>query len=103
LRSRISFWAAAASFHSAGSSARLFSSARRASAASQSKMPPQQGNGLLDVVNGARDFRAHGGDIRTRIAKVKPVTAAARLSSPRSPLSQIHQDLLWRFARRGSQ
>jgi hypothetical protein len=66
-------------------------------------MPPQQGNGLLDIVYGAGNFWAHGGDIRTRTAKVKPVTAAARLSSRRSPLSQIHQDLLTRFARRGSQ
>jgi hypothetical protein len=58
-RSRINFCAAAGSFQMAGSSARAFSSSRRRRAASQSKMPPQQGNGLLDVVNGAGDFRAH--------------------------------------------
>jgi hypothetical protein len=28
-------------------------------------MPPQQGDGLLDVFNGAGDFGAHGGVIKT--------------------------------------
>jgi len=60
-RSRISFCAACASFQMAGSSALAFSSSRRRLAASQSKMPPQQGDGLLDFVNGAGDFRSHGG------------------------------------------
>ena len=62
LRSRISFCAAAASFHSAGSSARLFSSARRASATSQSKMPPQQRDGLLDLFVQGVGFGGHGAD-----------------------------------------
>src|SRR6185312_6661766 len=43
-----------------GSSARLFSSARRASAASQSKMPPQQCNGLLDLFVKRVGFGGHG-------------------------------------------
>jgi hypothetical protein len=30
---------------------------------SQSKMPPQQGDGLLDVFDAALGFRAHGRDI----------------------------------------
>jgi hypothetical protein len=41
------------------SSALAFSSSRRRSARSQSKMPPQQGNGLLNVFDGAFDFGAH--------------------------------------------
>ncbi len=61
LRSRIIVWAAAASFHSAGSSARLFSSSRRASATSQSKMPPQQRDGLLDLFVEGVGFSGHDG------------------------------------------
>jgi hypothetical protein len=34
-------------------------------------MPPQQGNGLLDVIDGAGDFGTHGRDIRRSIWKVK--------------------------------
>jgi hypothetical protein len=34
-------------------------------------MPPQQGDGLLDVIDGAGDFGTHGGDIRRSIWKVK--------------------------------
>jgi len=60
-RSRISFCAAAGSFQIAGSSARAFSSSRRRRATSQSKMPPQQGDGLLDIVYGAGDFGTHAG------------------------------------------
>jgi hypothetical protein len=52
------------SFQIAESSALAFSSSRRRLEASQSKMPPQQAKGLLDVIGGADDFRAHGGDIR---------------------------------------
>ena len=62
-RSRISFCAAAGSFQRAGSSARAFSSSRRRSDLSQSKMPPQQGDGLLDVFDAALGFRAHKADI----------------------------------------
>jgi hypothetical protein len=60
VRSRISFCAAAASFHSVGSSARLFSSARRFWARSQSKMPPQQPDRLLDRFGDRFNFCAHG-------------------------------------------
>jgi hypothetical protein len=42
-----------------GSSARWFSSARRARALSTSKMPPQQPKRLLDLVYDGRNFRAH--------------------------------------------
>jgi hypothetical protein len=48
VRSRITFWAAAGSFQSSALSASAFSSARRRVDASQSKMPPQQSDGLLD-------------------------------------------------------
>jgi hypothetical protein len=52
-------WARAASFHRFGSSAWLFSSASRARALSKSKMPPQQPDRLLDLVDDRLDFRAH--------------------------------------------
>jgi hypothetical protein len=55
----MSFWAAAASFQRVGSSALLFSSARRASATSQSKMPPQQRDRLLDLVVEGFGFGGH--------------------------------------------
>jgi hypothetical protein len=41
-------------------------------------MPPQQGNGLLDVIDGAGDFGAHGRDIRRSIWKVKLFQWVAR-------------------------
>jgi hypothetical protein len=34
-------------------------------------MPPQQGDGLLDVAGGAGDFGTHGRDIGTSERKVK--------------------------------
>jgi hypothetical protein len=49
-----------ASFHRLGSSACLFSSASRERAFSTSKMPPQQPDRLLDLVDDVLDFRAHG-------------------------------------------
>jgi hypothetical protein len=52
-------WARAGSFHRFGSSACWFSSASRARALSKSKMPPQQPDGLLDVVDDRLDFCAH--------------------------------------------
>jgi hypothetical protein len=42
-----------------GSSAAAFSSARRAFALSQSKMPPQQADSLLDLFDDGLDFGAH--------------------------------------------
>jgi hypothetical protein len=48
-------------FQNFGSSAEAFSSARRAWAASGSKMPPQQADGLLDFVDQCLDFGAHAG------------------------------------------
>ena len=80
LRSRISFCAAAASFHSVGSSARLFSSARRASATSQSKMPPQQRDRLLDLVVQGVGFGGHR-------SPHDPVRKARRQYSPPRLLS----------------
>src|SRR5262249_56202886 len=47
------------SFESVGSSACLLSSARRARALSKSKMPPQQSDRLLDLVDDILNFRAH--------------------------------------------
>ena len=54
------------SFHRLGSSARLFSSARRASATSQSKMPPQQRDGLPDLVVESVGFGGHDADLVLR-------------------------------------
>jgi len=52
-------WAFWGSFQMAGSSDLAFSSARRFWAVSQSKMPPQQSDGLLHVIDQRRDFSAH--------------------------------------------
>jgi hypothetical protein len=41
-------------------------------------MPPQQGDGLLDIVYGAGDFGAHGGGIGRTGRKVKPFNWVAR-------------------------
>jgi hypothetical protein len=57
----MSFCAACGSFQIEESSARAFSSSRRRRALSQSKMPPQQVGGLLDLVGGALNFGTHGG------------------------------------------
>jgi hypothetical protein len=48
------------SFHRLGSSACRFNSASRARALSTSKMPPQQAERLLDLVDDGLDFGAHG-------------------------------------------
>jgi hypothetical protein len=53
------------------SSALAFSSSRRRMDLSQSKMPPQQGDGLLDVFDLALDFGAHKPDIGGLAAGVK--------------------------------
>src|SRR5262245_48481186 len=59
VRSCITRCARPESFHRSGSSACRLSSARRARALSKSKMPPQQPDRLLDLVDNGRDFRAH--------------------------------------------
>src|SRR5258707_4012879 len=59
VRSCISRLARWGSFQRLGSSARWFSSARRARALSKSKMPPQQPKGLLDLAHDGHNFRAH--------------------------------------------
>jgi len=53
------FCARSASFHSAGFSISAFSSLRRSFAASQSKMPPYQGQGFADVINNGLRFGTH--------------------------------------------
>jgi hypothetical protein len=53
-------WALALSFQKSGSSACLFSSASRACDASTSKMPPQQPDRPLDVLDDFFRFGAHG-------------------------------------------
>jgi len=60
VRSCINFCAFWGSFQRFGSSASLFSSARRAVDASTSKMPPQQPDRLLDLFDESFDFSAHG-------------------------------------------
>ncbi|PBB96359.1 hypothetical protein CK224_22580 [Mesorhizobium sp. WSM3862] len=59
-RSRISFCASAGSFQRLESSAREFRYSSRLRAGSQSKMPPQQGYRLPDLVDNVLRFRAHG-------------------------------------------
>jgi hypothetical protein len=46
----MTFWAFLASVQRLGSSALAFSEARRSSAVSQSKRPPQEGERLLDLI-----------------------------------------------------
>jgi hypothetical protein len=55
----MSFCAFAGSFQNFGSSAFAFSSSRRRRAASGSKMPPQQGQRLLDLLGDRLHFGAH--------------------------------------------
>jgi hypothetical protein len=55
----MTFWAASASFQSSGFSEAAFSSARRFSTVSQSKMPPQQSDRLLGGIRELFDLGAH--------------------------------------------
>jgi hypothetical protein len=55
----MTFWACAGSFQRSALSASAFSSASRRVEASQSKMPPQQSNGLLDRIDQGLMFGAH--------------------------------------------
>jgi hypothetical protein len=48
------------SFQKFGDSDCAFSASRRGWAVSQSKMPPQQGDSLLDVIDDFQNFGAHG-------------------------------------------
>src|SRR5215470_15860759 len=59
VRSRITFWAFSGLSQSCGSSADAFSSSRRRSALSQSKMPPQQGQGRADLPRQSFDLGTH--------------------------------------------
>jgi hypothetical protein len=59
LRSRISFWAFSGSFQKAGSSTSAFSSSARALARSQSKTPPEQRDGRVDLFGKGGDVGAH--------------------------------------------
>jgi hypothetical protein len=56
----MTFWAFLGSFQRFGSSVLAFSSASLMGALSQSKMPPQQGQGFVDVVDQLLGFGAHG-------------------------------------------
>lgn len=58
-RSRVIFCALVESFQKSGSSTRLFSSSSRLMETSQSKMPPQQPDRLLDGLDHRFDFGAH--------------------------------------------
>src|ERR1700687_2835973 len=58
-RSRIRFCAFCGLFQMEGSSDLAFSSSSRRVALSQSKMPPQQGDRLLDLFDVALHFGAH--------------------------------------------
>jgi hypothetical protein len=56
----MSLLARCGSFQRLGSSACRFSSTSRARALSTSKMPPQQSDGLLDLLDDGDDFGTHG-------------------------------------------
>src|SRR5712692_8011803 len=85
VRSCISFWAFWGSFQRLGSSASLFSSARRAVDASTSKMPPQQPDRLLDLFNEAFDFSAHGfSDLRHEAAVINASRDVAARATKRN-------------------
>jgi len=60
VRSRITFCAALVSFQRLGSSTRAFSAASSRSSLSGSKMPPQQGERLLDLADDGLDLGFHG-------------------------------------------
>ena len=62
-----------------GSSALAFSSARRRWAVSQSKMPPQQSQGLLHFIDNAGNFGAHDSTFQVWWASIE---AAAALRQP---------------------
>ena len=89
-RSFITCWAFSGSFQSAPDSACAFSESRRDSAVSQSKMPPQEDERLLDVIGNGLDFGAHGSLHRSapcseagpavQPAPIAPVGRRARLS-----------------------
>ena len=66
LRSRMRFCAVCASFQNCGDSDLAFSSSRRRTDLSQSKMPPQQGEGLLDLGDGPFGLGAHGKHLSCR-------------------------------------
>src|SRR5689334_3645125 len=92
-RSRISFCASCGLFQMAGSSDLAFSSSSRRVALSQSKMPPQQGDGLLDLFDGALHFGAHDDSppahigseppfVKLIASKARPYSAPASFRSP---------------------
>jgi hypothetical protein len=62
----MTFCADSGSFQRPGSSDFALSSARRRVAASTSKMPPQQSDGLLDGFDQLLGFRAHFSSARLR-------------------------------------
>src|SRR5690606_21057836 len=66
VRSRISACAFSGSFQRSGSSDFAFSSSRRLRAESQSKMPPQQRERLLDFISDILGLGAHKGLRQTR-------------------------------------
>ncbi|PYD83001.1 hypothetical protein CFR80_03075 [Komagataeibacter oboediens] len=85
----MSFWAASESFHKSGSSARLFSSARRSIATSQSKMPPQQCHRLLDLVVQGLCLGRHGLAPRSTVnnAGTRAARHTGRQYRPPMPMS----------------
>jgi hypothetical protein len=56
----MSFWAFSGSFQKSGRSESALSSSKRTWARSQSKTPPQKGDGGLDLLGESEDVGAHG-------------------------------------------
>src|SRR5690554_3238906 len=75
-RSRMVVRAFSGSFQNSRDSVCAVSASRRSSAVSQSKMPPQQGQNLLDFGDGLFNFRTHG---------AIPLFAALRLADAPPP------------------
>jgi hypothetical protein len=67
-----------ASFQKSGASAAAFSSARRSTDASKSKMPPQQPDRLLNLGDNRLDLRTHDTDSST----VTPLPASGEREGP---------------------
>src|SRR6202521_2219887 len=86
VRSCISFWAFCGSFQRLGSSASLFSSARRAVDFSTSKMPPQQPDRLLDLFQEAFEYGPNGSSDRRFGPPIrKTATDVAANAAKRNP------------------
>jgi len=78
----MTFWARSLEFHRLGSSAAAFSSSSRFLARSQSKMPPQQADRLLDFIDPELDFRTHVKGFPAMLALPRFLSRGSRRCKP---------------------